>query len=198
MCYGRVLRFCCGESGMWKIERKETIMVFWGGEIVYVKHSASNKSSHKLLHQGRQTTGTQLYILHFHPWLCLLHKPATGTCCCQHCVWIQITGSRRNESLKSRNYWKTVRKNVFLLMQKTVQLIKQRKCSNVNYYDSTLHIHVCSNCLWRAVFFWLGNLQVTKMILCPLERPECLLFLQYTLSAYFPLEAILSKKLKSI
>lgn len=124
---GTVLRFCHGESGMRKIETRETIMVFWGGEIVYVKHSASNKSSYKLLHQGRQTTGTQLFILQPHSWLCLLHKPATGPCCSQHCVWIQTTGSRSKESLKSRNYWKTVGENVFSLMQSKMQLIKEKE-----------------------------------------------------------------------
>lgn len=127
MHHGKVLRFCRGESGMWKIERRETIMGFWGGEMVYVKHPASNKSSYKLLHQGRQTTGNT--TLHFTPSLLavLLHKPAAGLCCSQHCVWIQITESRSNESLKSRNYWKTVRKNVFFLMQKTMQLFKAEK-----------------------------------------------------------------------
>lgn len=121
--YGKVLRFCPGKSGIWKIERRKTLMVFWGGEIVYVKHSASYRSSYKLLHQARQTTVTQLYISHLHSWLCLLPKPATGLCCSQHCVWIQITESRSNESLKSSNYWKTVRKNVVFLKQKTMQFI---------------------------------------------------------------------------
>lgn len=124
---GKVLRFCHGESGMWKIERRETIMVFWGGEIVYVKHAVSNKSSYKLLHQGRQTTGTQLFILHLHSWLCPLHKPATGPCCSQHCVWIQITERWSIEGLKSKNYGETVRKNVFSLMQNTMQLIKKKE-----------------------------------------------------------------------